>query len=318
MNLTWIIAHEPKYLFYRVAEDFQRIVNEKSKKIQINIDIVTDDEYNDRYNPETPANRHNLWKFLQNNSVQIAQMQTTSLARQFNKNMHILDMPYLFNTHDQASDILDSEIGENLLNNFEKQSNLKGLAFTYSGGFRLLPINKSVASFDEILGSSIRSGMSHIAQDTIKSLGFEPVPTEIDETSEAVKSGKAIGGEHVAQRLFPDNCDEWIKTIIDTKHSLFLTSIVVNLDWWNSLDKDIQEIFKDAASEAAKNERELSIQDGLKSIENFKNRGVNYIELSNDEINSLKKLVQPVYEKYFNDEYFDSHLLKQIKFFKKD
>ena len=123
INLTWIIAHEPAYLFYRVAADFAKIVNSKSNNTQIKINIITADEYNKLNSSGDKVTKHNLWKLLQNNKVQIAQMQTTSLARQFNKQMHIFDMPYLFNDHDHAAEVLEGKIGTDLLNNFDK--NLK-------------------------------------------------------------------------------------------------------------------------------------------------------------------------------------------------
>jgi len=298
VKLTWIIAHEPAYLFHRVAADFKRIVNENSKNINIDIEILSAEEYNEKYSPNTPASRHNLWKFLQDNSVQIAQMQTTSLARQFNKEMHVLDMPFIFDDHNHAAEVLEGDVGTFLLNNFDKSSNLKGLAYTYSGGFRLMPLNKTVSSLGEIMGATIRSGMSEIAQDTMKAFGFTPVPTEIDEVSSVIESGEAIGAEHVAQRLLPDQCDDWIKTIIDTQHSLFLTSIVVNNDWWNSLDQEVQDIFMQAAKEAAKNERALSLVDGEKSVNKLVDNGVKLINLSAEEMNSLKQMTKPVYDKY--------------------
>lgn len=298
VKLTWIIAHEPAYLFHRVAADFKRIVNERSKTVNIDIEILSAEEYNEKYSPTEDASRHNLWKFLQNNSVQIAQMQTTSLAKQFNKQMHVLDMPFIFDDHNHAAEVLEGDIGTFLLNNFDKSSNLKGLAYTYSGGFRLLPVNKSVTSLGELMGATIRSGMSEIAQDTMKAFGFIPVPTEIDEVSTIIKSGEAIGAEHVAQRLLPDQCDDWIKTIIDTQHSLFLTSIVVNNDWWNSLDQEVQEIFMHAARESAKNERALSLFDGEKSVNKLVDNGVKLINLSTEEMNSLKEMTKPVYNKY--------------------
>lgn len=304
IKLTWVIAHEPAYLFYRVAADFKRIISEKSKSVNVEIDILTAEEYNEKYSPVEPASRHNLWKFLQDNTVQIAQMQTTSLARQFNKDMHVLDLPYLFTDHDHAARVLEGDVGKTLLNSFDESSKLKGLAYTYSGGFRLMPFNSTVTSLGELAGHNVRSGMSSIAQDTMKALGFNPVPTEIDEVSSTIETGKAIGAEHVAQRLFPDQCEDWIKTIIDTKHSLFLTSIVVNVDWWNSLDMDVQHVFMEAAAEAAKNERALSIEDGIKSVKTLQDNGVTVVDLSNEQLAELKDITSPVYDNHqFTQDY---------------
>ena len=60
MKIKWVIAHEPAYLFLRVAEDFQRIVNKKSKDVKIDIEILTADDYNKKYQPTEPVSRLNL------------------------------------------------------------------------------------------------------------------------------------------------------------------------------------------------------------------------------------------------------------------
>lgn len=313
ITLRWIIAHQPVYLFQRVAEDFKNIVNSKSKDVNIDIEILTAEEFNAKYKPDQAADRHNLWKFLQDNTVQIAQMQTTSLARQANPQMHVLDMPYLFKDHDHAAAVLEGSLGEKLLNSFDPNSKLKGLAYTYSGGFRLMPMSDSVTTLGEIAGQKVRSGMSHIAQDTMRSFGFDPVPTEIDGVSAVVESGEVVGAEHVAQRLLPDQCDRWIKTIIDTQHSLFLTSIVVNVDWWNELDPGVQQILSDAALESARNERALSLKDGETSLKKMRDNGVTVINLDQEEIAELRNQSQIVYKKYAD--FFEPGLVNSIKTF---
>lgn len=312
IKLTWVIAHEPAYLFYRVAEDFKRIVNQHQDVVNVDIEILTNSEYNEKYSPAEPVTRHNLWKLLQDGTVQITQMQTTSLAKQFNRQMHVLDMPFLFDNHNQVQEVLEGAVGQRLLNNFEPSSRLKGLAYTYSGGFRLMPFSGAVTTLAELAGQPVRSGMSAIAQDTIRAFGFTPVPTEIDEVSAAVKSDQVVGAEHVAQRLFPDQCENWINTIIDTEHSLFLTSIVVNVDWWNSLDNKVQQVFMQAAHEAAQNERALSIADGDASIKKLQANGVTVIHLSNEEKQELQKRTQSVYDKYDNG-YFEPGLIQSIR-----
>jgi TRAP-type C4-dicarboxylate transport system substrate-binding protein len=311
-KIRWVIAHEPAYLFYRVAEDFKRIVSELGKGLNIDIEILTAEEFNDQYKPTESASRHNLWRFLQDNTVQIAQMQTTSLARQFNKQMHVLDMPYLFEDHDHAAEVLEGSVGDYLLNNFDQESKLKGLAYTYSGGFRVMPLNHTVTSLGEIIGLPIRSGLAPQAIDTIAALGATPVPADLEQTLDIVRAGQVAGAEYVTQRIFPDQCDEWIKTVIETNHSLFLTSIVVNVDWWNNLEADVQSVFLAAAKEAARNERALSIKDGESSLQKLKDKGVSVLQLSADELADVKAKTQSVYDKY-NSGYFDSGLIEQIQ-----
>ncbi len=311
-KIRWLIAHQPVYLFYRVAEDFKNIVNTLSKDHQIDIEILTADEFNAKYNPAEPAAKQNLYKFLQDNTVQIAQMQTTSLARKFNHQMQVLDMPYLFEDHDHAARVLEGPIGQHLLNNFDPASQLKGLAYTYSGGFRVMPFDREVKNLAELAGSRARSGMSPIMQDTMRAFGFDPFPVEIEEVSKHVLSGEIIGGEHTTQRLLPDQCDRWVETIVDTQHSLFLTSIVVNINWWNDLSDELKDIFAQAAFQAARNERDLSIKDGDQSIATLQAKGATYIQPDQEQMAEFKKITAPLYDK-FDETYFGSDLVDQIR-----
>lgn len=310
-KIRWVIAHEPAYLFYRVAEDFRRLVNQHQDNVNIDIEILTNTEYNEKYLPKEPITRNNLWQALYDNSVQITQVQTTKLAANFNPQMHVLDMPYLFEDHDHAQRVLEGPIGNHLLNGFKKSSRLKGLAYTYSGGFRLMPFKKSVKSLGELAGQPVRSGMSPMAQDTMRAFGFEPIKTEIDEVNHVVKSNQVIGAEHVAQRLLPDRCEDWIDTIIDTQHSLFLTSIVVNTDWWESLGSEVQNVFMACALEAARNERELSVQDGQHSLDQLAQQGVCVIDLDDSAKQELKIKTKDVYQKY--QDFFEPGLVEAIK-----
>lgn len=311
LNLKWIIAHQPAYLFRRTAEEFARIVNEQSTDIAIEIEVLEAEEYNQRYNPSEPATRHNLYNMLQDGDVQIAQVLTSSLAAKFNPQMHVLDMPYLFRDHQHAADVLEGDIGHKLLNQFSPESKIKGLAFTYSGGFRLLPLSKKVFDLSDIAGQKIRSGLAPQAVDTIAALGAEPVAADLEDASRLVQSGEVVGAEYVAQRIFPDGCDQWIESVVETNHSLFLTSIIVNIDWWNSLPKSVQEIFSVAAKESAKIEREMSIKDGQDSLKKLQESGVPVVKLAQDQMTDLRNKAETVYKKYAD--FFEPGLVDNIR-----
>ena len=147
---------------------------------------------------------------------------------------------------------------------------------------------------------------------SLTSFGVTPVAGELERVKELVQNNDAVGAEYVSQRILPDQQDEWINTIINTEHSLFMTNILVNTDWWNSLSVELQEIFEEAALEAARNERELSVNDGKQSLETLKAQGVEVIELSAEEKEELKTRSAWIYEKY-NDSYFEPGLIKSIQ-----
>jgi C4-dicarboxylate-binding protein DctP len=91
-----------------------------------------------------------------------------------------------------------------------------------------------------------------------------------------------------------------------------MTNILVNTDWWSSLDAETQQIFEEAALEAARNERDLSVADGQKSLETLKDRGVEVIELTSAEKQALKAQSAWIYSKY-DDSYFEPGLIESIQ-----
>ena len=67
----------------------------------------------------------------------------------------------------------------------------------------------------------------------------------------------------------------------------------------------------EAAHDAAKMEREDSIQDGLLSKEKYKKEGFQIVQISSEEKAKMKEKAKKVYQKY--DKFFDSHLIADIQ-----
>jgi TRAP-type C4-dicarboxylate transport system substrate-binding protein len=134
---------------------------------------------------------------------------------------------------------------------------------------------------------------------------------ETEDTRAHIIEGDCEGGETVYSRIYPLGQNEVSKSVVDSKHSLFLTSIVVNVDWWNSLDSNIQQIFSEAALEAARNERALSLEDGETSLKKLQANGVSVINLSQEDMDDLRKKTESVYTKYA--EFFEPGLVASIR-----
>ena len=50
VNIKWVIAHDPLYLFIRAAGYFQEAVNKKSDKYEVRVEIMTPTDYATKYN----------------------------------------------------------------------------------------------------------------------------------------------------------------------------------------------------------------------------------------------------------------------------
>jgi len=295
-KIRWVLAHEPIELFLRAAKRFTREVNERAAG-QLDIECMTLSEYAERYNGGRKVTKHDLLDLMESGAIEMSQMYTTWLGERYSKDMRVLDLPFLFRDHDHAAAVLDGEIGECLLEGLSK-TGVKGLAFTYSGGFRMIPAVKAINSMADFEGLRIRSNRSPVAVDTFRAVGAEPVVMELEDISGAVQSGEIVGGESTYPRFYGLKQNEVCDVINDTGHSLFLTSIITSHKFWDSLEPGLQAIIRIAASNAARSERIESVEDIALVQQRCSEEGIEVVKLPAEELSKFKAATVPVYAKY--------------------
>lgn len=309
-TIRWVIAHEPIDLFLRAAERFTKAVREQTNG-ELDIEILSLTEYSEKYNNGEKITKHDLLQLMEDGVVEASQMYTTWLGH-YNKDMFVLDMPFLFRDHDHADRVLEGEIGEYLLKGLEQSSAVRGLAFTYSGGYRIIPAQKELATVEAFRGTKIRTARSPVAIDTFKALGAEVIDTvELEEMNEAVKAGVIEAGESTFVRVIPLKQNEAFGVVNDTAHSLFLTSIIIATKFWDTLDSKTQQIMKDAALDAARTERRESVAQIDDIIKDCADRNVPVVKMDQTETEKFIEATSVVYDKYQN--YFSTDLISQIQ-----
>lgn len=149
-KIRWVIAHEPLDLFERAAVDFQNFVNEAQSAEKIEVEVMTLSEYSEKYNDGVQVTKHNLLDLMEQGKIEMSQMYTTWLAEDIEHDMLALEMPFIFEDHEHATRVLEGEVGEELLDKITEKSNVRGMAFTYSGGFRNIITDKTVTSLKDL------------------------------------------------------------------------------------------------------------------------------------------------------------------------
>ena len=158
----------------------------------------------------------------------------------------------------------------------------------------------------------IRTNRNPVAQETFKALGVnDPYVCEIEELAEHIKAGDCDAGEGVYSRVYPLGQNEVTKSVIDSKHSLFLTTMIMRNDFWEKLSPEVRAVIKDAAIRAGRKERETTIADGNTAKERLLAEGVNIHELTAEEKADWKSKTQSVYEKF--EPTFTPGLINRIK-----
>ncbi len=311
INIRWVIAHEPLSLFTRAAESFAKQINAKSTQTKVAVEIMTLSEYSKKYNNGVQVTKHDLIDLMNTGKIEMSQMYTTWLAEKFNSDMHVLDMPFLFSSHEHAAEVLEGEVGQELLQGLSKTSKIRGLAYTYCGGFRMIPANKPIRSLEDFKGLALRSNKNPFAMETFKAVGAIPIARELEEINDGVLEGTFAGGESAWPRVYPLNQNLFSTAMNDTKHSLFLTSMIVQSDFWNSLDTELQKLISEAAVDAAREERSESIRDGQEAQKRAASEGIEIVELSKADMELFKSKTETVYKKF--ESFFTPGLIQRIR-----
>lgn len=149
-KIKWVIAHEPLKLFIRAAKDFQDFVNAAQSVEKIEVEVMTLSEYSNKYNNGVQVTKHDLLDLMEQGKIEMSQMYTTWLAEKYDHDLLALDMPYIFKDHVHAARVLEGKVGETLLEKITSFGNVRGLAFTYSGGFRNIVTNKKESNLNTI------------------------------------------------------------------------------------------------------------------------------------------------------------------------
>ena len=311
-KIRWVIAHEPLNLFIRAAEDFERKVNAEQNEHKIEVEIMTLTEYSQRYNNNVVVTKHDLLDLMETGKIEMSQMYTTWLAEKYVPDFLAYDLPFLFQDHEHASRVLEGEVGESLLAKLTEKANVRGLSYTYSGGFRQLISNKAVSTLGELAGTTQRSNRNPVAQATMTALGITPHACEVEDMREEVMSGACEGGETNYPRMYPLRQNEVTASVIDSEHSLFLTSMIIGDKFWASLSPEVQAIVKKAAIEAGREERAETIRDGERAkVRLVKEDGATIHRLSAEERAEAVAKTAVVYDQFAD--MFTPGLVDQIR-----
>lgn len=144
----------------------------------------------------------------------------------------------------------------------------------------------------------VRTNRNPVAKATFKALGAEGHVSEIEEVKGLMEDGTIEGGETVYSRIYPLEQNQVTEAVLDTQHSLFLTSMIMRNDFYKTLSPEVQAVIKDAAIRAGRKERETTIMDGEEAKEKLKAEGVAIHELTPEEKTEFIEKTKAVYDEF--------------------
>lgn len=296
IRIKWVLAHEPIDIFVRAAEKFIQVLNQQAPG-QFDVEVLTLSEYSDKYNNNDSVSKHDLLDHMDAGRIEMSQMYTYVLSK-YNNDLDALDLPFLFRDHDHAARVFEGPIGESLLEGYSRRSNIQGMAFTYSGGFMNMPVNREISSLSEMAGVNVRVSNSPVASATWAALGANPVVMDVERVAEGIRDGAIDAGESSWPRIYACQQNEVADCILEPNHRLLLTNIIINKNFLAKLTTEQQQIMKQAALEAGRYERAVAVAEVEPTKARCEQDGIPVVQLSAQDQQMFREKSQQVYAQF--------------------
>jgi len=266
---------------------------------------IVNTESNGKYNVETYPNGalcQRNWKIMiemtQSGSSQIGIESITALASEVPE-LGTVQLPFLFDDDAHITKFLDSEapILQKWYKKFEEK-NMVVLGVAPRKFRQLINNTRLVKTPEDIKGLKFRVPDNPMFVKIFELLGAKPVPLPSGEIYSAIQLGTVVGEDNSIPVVYDFKTHEVAKYMTVWNYMADASLIVINKDLWDSMPDEDKEIFKKAADEW--------VQTNILEDEEYQNyarnemekSGVEFYDMSSEEKEPFKELVQPLYEEY--------------------
>jgi len=232
----------------------------------------------------------------------------------------MIGYPYVFRSYDHAEAVWRGPVGKKILQTITTNSRnqIEALAFSYSGGFRALVGSKPVHSAADVCGAKVLTEQG-LSPDTefLTALGGIPA-VENSESAPALSGDFAQATRHLSQ-LLADRRIELFSVEINglayaeqsapidhaplylsvTDHTMYVTSIVANRSFLDSLEPALRKLLLEETRWFAVAERQLSARLAVRNLEAFsKVFGRAVVELDEAARETFRDAAHAVFTRY--------------------
>ena len=120
-TIRWVLYHEPIELFLRTAEAFSEEIA-KLTNGRINVEIYTQTDFAEKFN-KTSDIEPMVW--MQSGDCEMSQLHVAHLGVWHSPDFFALELPFLFDSHDHATRVLEGPVGQGMLSSLEDDDEIK-------------------------------------------------------------------------------------------------------------------------------------------------------------------------------------------------
>lgn len=223
---------------------------------------------------------------------------------------NVLSLPFLFNGVEQMHHVMDGKIGQEFSDALAKKG-LVALSWFDSGARSMYNTKRPITKPSDVKGLKIRVMNNDLYVQMIDAMGGNATPMAFGEVYQALKTGVIDGAENNYPSYDETNHFEVAKYYSTTDHLIIPECLCIAKASWDALSAGDQKIVRQAAIDAAIEQRKLWAQDSAKAKK--------AVEAGGAKINVIKNLkpfqdaMKPIYTKFFEKNPSLKPLVEQIR-----
>lgn len=222
----------------------------------------------------------------------------TGVLPSFVPQFQVFDLPFLFTDKDQAYRAMHGELGEEL-NKYLQQQGLLGLGY-WDGGFKHFTNSvRSIETPEDIDGLRMRASQSPLIISQFQALNAGGVSIDFSELYTALQSGTVDGQENPLSNVVSRSFYEVQDYLTLSGHGYMGYALIMNLDFFNSLPADLQELVEEVALEVSEWQWEIATaeeEEYMDYLENETNIQIN--ELTEENRDAFYQATEGAYDDF--------------------
>ncbi len=208
-----------------------------------------------------------------------------------------MNLPYLYDTAEQAFKMMEAEESRIFADECEARG-IKLLGYWYNGWRNVSNSKRPIEKVEDLKGLTIRIAESQVFADMMEALGMFPVPLANSEIFTALQMGTVDAQENPQNNYINNKYFEVNRYFSMTRHVFTVEPVGMNLELWNMLTAEEQEILMKAFDEATVYQRQLAQETEEKQLEQVLADGADIVVTYIDDLTPFQDAVAGVYEKY--------------------
>lgn len=209
----------------------------------------------------------------------------------------VFDLPFLFNTAQEADKLLDGKVGDWFTAKMPA-AGVVNLAWWENGFRHTTNSRRPITKVEDFEGVKMRVMQNTIFIDTFKTLGSNAVPMAFSEVYSALETKTVDGQENPFNNIENMKFYEVQKYLTLTKHAYSPTLVLMSKKLWDTLSPQEQAVLKECAALGRDEQRRVNREKEAQSVANLAAKGMAVNEISPAEMQRIRDKAKVINERH--------------------